>query len=1200
MKMKLLLQTVIILSFSSLSPAFGQSVDYLPKAYLHIEAKYGLTRESLGELKVIRQYRTTHNQVQHVQLAQTHRNIEIAGSGINLAFQQNGAVSSIGHHLKMLDKFPVTEKQPKLTAGEAITRVATSLGQPSRSVPELKNYKDKGIPLYEKGNISLQDIPVQLSYLQTKTGDYRLVYSMYIESAEKGTLFLSWIDAVTGESIANDDMTLNCRFEDGYLSRGEDICADEINSQPTLAPSSMTGGQYYALPQTIESPNHGNFDLLTGADDIDASPLGWHDSDGISGTDHTDTRGNNVHAFPDRDFNYLPDFDVDGGVDLIFDFPFDAHAEPVDQQELSVTNLFFRNNILHDFAFQYGFDEAAGNFQQHNYTTEGQGGDYVEAHAQFGALDPLNCKLQTDVDDLCSNNANFTTPPDGMNGRMRMFTWNQEAYSTYCLRVDAPSNLAGIIESKHAAFDPPITNIPVTGEVIEINDENGVPSMNSGCDTIRNQPEVAGRIVLIDRGGCPRDEKIFWAQEAGAIGAIICNDENTVWPGIPIGFYAADITIPSVMISSVDCSRIRLAIGSGLVASLVLPPDTGGPLVRDGSLDNSIVSHEYGHGISNRLTGTNCLSPNEMIGDAQESWAMGEGWSDFFALATTVQPGDTGEKTRGIGTYVNKEPTYGRGLRWYPYSTDMNINPTNYAYVPIFGGDNFGDGDPFLVGSVWCSMLWDLYWVFSDTYGWDLDLYHGTGGNNKALQLVMDGLKLGPCNPGFIDGRDAILEADRINNGGANQCLIWSTFARRGLGEDANQGDPDSWLDGNEGFAIPNTCSDQLLVSKTMSPEVIAGENIEVTIELGNYKDFQVTNVFLEDFIPNGCTYVSGSANIEPVVGSTLVWSIDVMEPGEEITITYLLKSDPALKSVRLYYDDIEGDALLRWDINHLGNPNNIWIQTDSIVHGGSSAWFTENVESYSEHYLKNYEYYVVSGTNPVYRFYHYFNTQKGYDGGILEISTEAAPDEWEPLDVEIFRNPYTAPFIFPTFGLLRPLGYTGLSSADKKMKPTYIDLSEYKGEKVKMRYHFFTNDETPGDGWYVDDVELTDALFYNAEACITSDQTEHNCSAAKERGTYVESQMPTATKDDHSSAVFAIMPNPADDLIRVVMSSPKNENAIVSTYNLMGHLLNHSAWNLSEGTNQKTLDISGYASGMYVVQVKTSEGMRSEKFVKE
>mgnify|MGYP002682831651 FL=1 len=248
---------------------------------------------------------------------------------------------------------------------------------------------------------------------------------------------------------------------------------------------------------------------------------------------------------------------------------------------------------------------------------------------------------------------------------------------------------------------------------------------------------------------------------------------------------------------------------------------------------------------------------------------------------------------------------------------------------------------------------------------------------------------------------------------------------------------------------------------------------------------------------------------------------------------------------------------------------------------------------------MNNTDYYLISGDNPVYRFYHYYDTEKRYDGGILEISTEADPD-WNILDGEIFRNSYPTYFISEAFGLSYPFGYTGLSSQEKKMDPTYIDLSEFIGEKVKIRYRFYTDDEFSGDGWYVDDIEITDALFYNSEVCSISDQTEQYCSSAPERGTFVESQIPTATEEDHSTAVFDIMPNPADDVIRVVMSSPKNENAIVSIYNLTGHLLNHSAWNLSEGTNQKTIDISAYASGMYVVQVKTSEGMRSEKFVKE
>jgi hypothetical protein len=73
------------------------------------------------------------------------------------------------------------------------------------------------------------------------------------------------------------------------------------------------------------------------------------------------------------------------------------------------------------------------------------------------------------------------------------------------------------------------------------------------------------------------------------------------------------------------------------------------------------------------------------------------------------------------------------------------------------------------------------------------------------MQLVLDGLKLQPCNPGFESGRDAILEADMLANGGANQCLIWEAFARRGLGLSASQGSANSLNDQTEAFDVPQT-----------------------------------------------------------------------------------------------------------------------------------------------------------------------------------------------------------------------------------------------------------------------------------------------------------------------------------------------------------------------------------------------------------
>ena len=45
-----------------------------------------------------------------------------------------------------------------------------------------------------------------------------------------------------------------------------------------------------------------------------------------------------------------------------------------------------------------------------------------------------------------------------------------------------------------------------------------------------------------------------------------------------------------------------------------------------------------------------------------------------------------------------------------------------------------------------------------------------------------------PCNPDFVQARDAILDADKALTGGENACHIWQGFAKRGLGEEASNG----------------------------------------------------------------------------------------------------------------------------------------------------------------------------------------------------------------------------------------------------------------------------------------------------------------------------------------------------------------------------------------------------------------------------
>ncbi len=262
----------------------------------------------------------------------------------------------------------------------------------------------------------------------------------------------------------------------------------------------------------------------------------------------------------------------------------------------------------------------------------------------------------------------------------------------------------------------------------------------------------------------------------------------------------------------------------GLVCNAFMgtPPDGQSPTMemyvcndKDGNFDSLVVFHEWGHGISNRLTGgatnTGCLSNTEQ---------MGEGWSDWFGIQMTIEPGDTGADARGVGSYLLGQGIGGVGVRQYHYSTDLAINPHTY-------GDVGSVSIPHGVGSIWSAILWEVTWALIDEHGFDEDIYTFTGdinqdaGNIQAFALITEAMKLQPCSPGFIDGRDAIFAADQALYGGANECLLWEAFAKRGLGFSADQGSSSSVTDGTEAFDSPVPAINTL-------EEVCVGQGVQI------------------------------------------------------------------------------------------------------------------------------------------------------------------------------------------------------------------------------------------------------------------------------------------------------------------------------------------------------------------------------------
>lgn len=241
---------------------------------------------------------------------------------------------------------------------------------------------------------------------------------------------------------------------------------------------------------------------------------------------------------------------------------------------------------------------------------------------------------------------------------------------------------------------------------------------------------------------------------------------------------------------------------------------------KDGDADNGVIAHEYTHGISNRMTGTGvgCLNTIEQ---------MGEGWSDYLGLMithnwATAVPTDGFNNPRGIGTYVLNQPVNGVGIRQYRYTTNMAINPMTYANLPTVAV-------PHGVGTIWCTALWDMTWfIIQQTGVINPNLFDpsGAGGNSVALKLVIEGLRLQPCGPGFIDGRNAILKADTMFFGAQYSCAIIEAFARRGMGIGASQGSPN--VRGDETITFVN--GKAVFTTQPQSASVCVGSNQIFTV----------------------------------------------------------------------------------------------------------------------------------------------------------------------------------------------------------------------------------------------------------------------------------------------------------------------------------------------------------------------------------
>ena len=386
-------------------------------------------------------------------------------------------------------------------------------------------------------------------------------------------------------------------------------------------------------------------------------------------------------------------------------------------------------------------------------------------------------------------------------------------------------------------------------------------------------------------------------------------------------------------------------------------------------------------------------------------------------------------------------------LHEYGHAIHYDIN-NNWS-----GGDTGAMGEGF--GDYWAAsysystsngMSFHPEWVFS----WD--------GHNDCW----NGRLVNQTN--FIYESNSTYGAHVVVNGVLGDEL-WSTPLFQAFIELKDMGRPQSEMDQivleshfglGSGLRMPELAASTVAAAATLFP---SGPHAQIY-----QKHFYRQRILTAPKAPKpGLSYPAGGETLVASNAVDITWTLGFAPSNSVCTLEYATQ----WVSTVSFSDDMESGSN-GWTVSH-GDGAIDWSQVSTDSHSPSTSWFAQAISEVSDQYLMSPA--LVPGANANLSFWHHYDFESGYDGGVVEISTAGPGGPWTDLGTNMTQNGYGNTI---ASGYSSPIsGQSAFSGDSSGFIQTMVDLSPYSGT-IRIRFRAATDSSTAGAGWWVDDVQIS------------------------------------------------------------------------------------------------------------------------------